>query len=128
MDRIKQILVQLLTWWNGATLGTRLATWRRGEEVGRDGQGNVYYQTDGGRRRWVIYAGEADASRVPPEWHGWLHYIWHEPPSVAPVPNKPWEKPHLPNLTGSEAAYAPSGSIRRVKPEPRSDYEAWTPD
>ena len=128
MDRIKQILAQVLTWWHGATLGTRLMTWRRGAEVGRDEQGNVYYQSDGGRRRWVIYAGEADASRVPPEWHGWLHHIWREPPSVAPVSNKPWEKPHLPNLTGSTAAYAPSGSIRRVKPEPRSDYEAWTPD
>ena len=122
------IVKQSLTWWNGQTLGTRLLTWRRGEEVGRDEQGNVYYQMDGGRRRWVIYRGESDASRVPPEWHGWLHHMWHEPPSKVPVPNQPWEKPHRPNLTGTVEAYAPAGSIRRATPEPRSDYEAWTPD
>lgn len=122
------LIKQSLTWWNGQTLGTRLHTWRVGEEVGVDEFGNRYYQSNGGQRRWVIYEGEADASRVPPEWHGWLHHMWHEPPSRAPVPNKPWEKPHVPNLTGTPEAYAPTGSIRRVRPEPRSDYEAWTPD
>ena len=125
---IPSILKQTLTWWNGQTLGTRLFTWRRGEEVGRDGRGNVYYQSDGGRRRWVIYAGESDATTVAPEWHGWLHHIWAVPPTKAPLPVKPWEKPHLPNLTGTAEAYAPSGSIRRETPEPRSDYEAWTPE
>lgn len=122
------LIKQSLTWWNGQTLGTRLHTWRVGEAVGEDEFGNLYYQSNGGQRRWVIYNGEADASRVPPEWHGWLHHIWREPPSRAPVPNKPWEKPHVPNLTGTMEAYAPTGSIRRAQPEPRSDYEAWTPD
>ena len=117
---------QLLTWWNGQTLGTRFHTWRFGERVGEDEFGNVYYQN--GRRRWVIYDGLADASRVPPEWHGWLHQSWLEPPTVKPLPNKPWEKEHLPNLTGTTMAYAPAGSIRRERPEPRSDYEAWSPE
>ena len=117
---------QVLTWWNGQTLGTRFHTWRFGERVGEDEFGNVYYQN--GRRRWVIYDGLADASRVPPEWHGWLHQSWLEPPTVKPVPNKPWEKEHLPNLTGTTMAYAPAGSIRRERPEPRSDYEAWSPE
>ena len=120
------IFKQALTWWNGQTLGTRLWTWRKGSRVGEDELGNVYYQD--GRRRWVIYAGESDASNVPPEWHGWLHHIWEEPPSEVPVPNKPWEKAHLPNLTGTPAAYAPAGSLRRARPEPRSDYEAWSPE
>ena len=117
---------QLLTWWNGQTLGTRFHTWRFGERVGEDGFGNVYYQN--GRRRWVIYNGLADASRVPPEWHGWLHQSWLEPPTVKPLPSKPWEKEHVPNLTGTAMAYAPAGSIRRERPEPRSDYEAWRPE
>lgn len=117
---------QSLTWWNGQTLGTRLFTWRKGTRVGEDELGNIYYQH--GRRRWVIYRGESDASSVPPEWHGWLHHIWEEPPSEKPVPNKPWEKEHLPNLTGTAAAYAPAGSLRKPNPAPRSDYEAWTPE
>ena len=119
-------LKQALTWWNGQTTGTRFYTWRFGSRVGEDEFGNVYYQS--GRRRWVIYAGEADASSVPPEWHGWLHQSWLEPPTEKPVPHKPWEKEHLPNLTGTTRAYAPSGSIRREVPTPRSNYEAWSPE
>ena len=124
MDLLKRIF----TWWNGQTVGTALWTRRKGTEVGRDDEGNIYYVNADKSRRWVIYNGEADASRVAPEWHGWLHHMWEEPPSKVPVPNKPWEKPHLPNLTGTPMAYAPAGSIRRTDPEPRSDYEAWTPE
>ncbi len=120
------LLKQALSWWNGQTIGTRLWTWRRGTEVGRDDLGNIYYQD--GARRWVIYLGESDASKVAPEWHGWLHHIWAEPPTVRPVPNKPWEKPHRPNMTGTPAAYAPAGSLRRATPEARTDYEAWSPE
>src|SRR5438105_12808319 len=58
------------------TFGTWLFTKLRGELVGTDDEGNRYYRdkraTDGRRRRrWVIYQGEPEASRVPPDWHGW---------------------------------------------------------
>jgi NADH:ubiquinone oxidoreductase subunit len=39
-------------------------------------QGNVFYQTRDSKRRWVIYNGEMEASRVSPDWHGWLHFTW----------------------------------------------------
>ncbi|MXQ06736.1 NADH:ubiquinone oxidoreductase subunit NDUFA12 [Alphaproteobacteria bacterium GH1-50] len=123
-----QTLLRAVTWWNGQTWGTQLFTWRKGQKVGEDNAGNVFYQTDGGKRRWVIYNGEAEASRVSPEWHGWLHHTWDKPPTEAPLKRKPWEKPHLENLTGTPAAYAPAGSIRRPDPVDRSDYEAWTPE
>lgn len=125
---ILSLVTQSLTWWNGQTLGTRLHTWRRGAAVGEDDLGNLYYQSGGGRRRWVIYNGEADASRVSPEWHAWLHHMWDDPPSLVPAKTQPWIKPHVPNMTGTVEAYAPAGSIRRATPAPRSDYEAWTPD
>jgi NADH:ubiquinone oxidoreductase subunit len=121
-------LKRMLTWWNSQTLGTQLFTWRNGQKVGEDDQGNVFYQTAGGKRRWVIYNGEMEASRVSPDWHGWLHFTWNEPPSDAPLKHKPWEKPHQENLTGTDAAYAPPGSIRRPTPAPRADYEAWQPE
>ena len=121
-------LKRLVTWWNGQTLGTQLYTSRKGVKVGEDGQGNVYYQTRDGKRRWVIYKGEAEASRVSPDWHGWLHHTWDEPPTKAPLKHKAWEKPHQENLTGTAAAYAPSGSIRRSEPAVRRDYEAWQPE
>ena len=97
-------LKRMLTWWNSQTLGTQLFTWRKGSRVGADDQGNVYYQTTGGKRRWVIYNGDMEASRVSPDWHGWLHFTWNEPPTKAPLVHKSWEKPHVENLTGSDAA------------------------
>jgi NADH:ubiquinone oxidoreductase subunit len=122
------LILRLLTWWNGQTLGTQLFTARNGQRVGRDDQGNTFYRTRDGKRRWVIYNGEMEASRISPEWHGWLHHTWDKPPTEAPVARKAWEKPHVPNLTGTAAAYAPPGSIRRAAPADRRDYDAWTPD
>ncbi|WP_040610416.1 NADH:ubiquinone oxidoreductase subunit NDUFA12 [Oceaniovalibus guishaninsula] len=121
-------LLGAVTWWNGATLNTRLWSWRKGTRVGEDEMGNTFYQTKDGQRRWVIYNGLSEASRIGPEWHGWLHHTWDEPPTTAPVLRKAWEKPHLPNLTGTDLAYAPEGSLRRVDPVVRKDYEAWTPE
>lgn len=121
-------LSQVFTWWNGQTLGTRFYTWRRGRKVGEDSQGNIYYQSADGVRRWVIYNGEAEASRVSPDWHGWLHRTWDTPPSNKPLVHKSWEKPHQENQTGTALAYAPAGSIRRDHPADRADYEAWSPE
>lgn len=124
------ILAEIFTWWHGQTFGTRVMTWRKGEKVGTDSQGNVYYRERSGKRRWVIYNGEVEASRVPPEWHGWLHYTVDEPPTVAPPVVKPWEKDHVPNLTGTVLAYAPPGSLlgAGTRPKATGDYEAWKPE
>lgn len=118
---------RMLTWWNSQTLGTQIFTARRGIKVGEDVQGNIYYQTADAKRRWVIYNGDMEATRVSPDWHGWLHFTWDQPPTETPLVHKVWEKPHLENLTGSGAAYVPAGSIRRGVPLVRVDYEAWQP-
>ncbi|MDQ2095334.1 NADH:ubiquinone oxidoreductase subunit NDUFA12 [Rhodalgimonas zhirmunskyi] len=125
---ILNTLLRSLIWWDGSTLNTQLFTWRKGVKVGEDAQGNVFYRTADGKKRWVIYNGEAEATRVDADWHGWLHHTFEEPPSKAPLPHKPWEKPHLENLTGTPLAYAPAGSIRNAAPKERSDYEAWKPE
>jgi NADH:ubiquinone oxidoreductase subunit len=122
-------LKQVFTWWNGQTLGTRFLTWRHGRKVGEDPLGNVYYQSADGGRRWVIFSGEAEASAVSPEWHGWLHHTWQDPPTMTPRQPREWERPHNPNMTGTEAAYLPPGSIIRPDPKPvRHDYEPWSPN
>ena len=123
-----KFLLRLLTWWNGQTLGTQIFTARRGVKVGEDDQGNVFYQTRDGKRRWVIYNGESEASRVSPDWHGWLHFTWDEPPTKAALAHKAWEKPHRENMTGTPLAYVPPGSILLERPVKRQDYEAWSPD
>ncbi|SDX49429.1 NADH:ubiquinone oxidoreductase subunit NDUFA12 [Roseicitreum antarcticum] len=121
-------ILRLLTWWNGQTLGTQLFTWRKGIRVGEDDQGNIFYHSADDKKRWVIYNGEIQASRVSPDWHGWLHFTWNEPPTERPLVHKVWEKAHIENLTGTPLAYAPTGSIRRTQPVERTDYEAWQPE
>ncbi|MFQ6756409.1 NADH:ubiquinone oxidoreductase subunit NDUFA12 [Cereibacter sphaeroides] len=122
------ILKRAITWWTGQTLGTQLFTWRNGVKVGEDEQGNLFYTSKDGKRRWVIYNGEIEASRIGADWHGWLHNTWDDPPTSKPLAHKPWEKPHVENLTGTAAAYTPPGSIRRTEPVARRDYEAWQPE
>ena len=120
-------LLRAVTWWNGQTLNTQLFTTWRGVKVGEDAAGNLFYQTRDRRRRWVIYNGEIEASRVSPDWHGWLHFTWDKAPTDAPLAHRAWEQPHQENLTGTALAYAPAGSIRRAAPAERRDYEAWSP-
>lgn len=119
---------RLFTWWNSQTLGTQMFTLARGVRVGEDAEGNRFYRTRDGKRRWVIYNGETEASRISPEWRGWLHFTSSETPAERPRERKTWEKPHEPNQTGTPDAYAPPGSLRKVAPARKKDYEAWTPE
>jgi NADH:ubiquinone oxidoreductase subunit len=125
---ILNTLLRAVTWWNGATLNTQIFTARKGVKVGEDNEGNVFYRTADDSKRWVIFNGEAEASRVDPDWHGWLHRTWDEPPTDKPLAHKAWEKPHQENLTGTALAYTPAGSLRRAEPVERKDYEAWSPE
>jgi NADH:ubiquinone oxidoreductase subunit len=130
---MKLFIIRLFSWWHGATLNTLFHTWRKGERVGEDDQGNVYYQggtdSEGRTRRWVIYNGESEASRVPPGWHGWLHHRVDVAPSQEDYQPRAWQKAHNPNLTGSAMAYRPKGSIlgQDKRPVVTGDYEAWSP-
>src|ERR1700733_7895729 len=54
----------IFSWWKSATYGTLMTTWFSGEAVGTDEFGNRYYQTKDGKRRWVLYNGTVEASRV----------------------------------------------------------------
>mmetsp|Transcript_37470 Transcript_37470/g.98282 ORF Transcript_37470/g.98282 Transcript_37470/m.98282 type:complete len:104 (+) Transcript_37470:14-325(+) len=101
---ILNTVVRALTWWHGQTFGTQLFTWRKGVKVGEDDQGNLYYTNKDKSKRWVIFNGEIEASRVSPDWHGWLHWTWNETPSDKPLAHKAWEQPHQENLTGTALA------------------------
>ena len=119
----------IFTWWTGNTFGTWLKTVFKGREVGRDAEGNIYYTDKRDQRRWVIYRVDNDSSRVPPEWHLWLHRTRIDPPSEVPLPVKAWERPWRPNPTGSALAEVPRGSLaaggRRAAAA--ADYRAWQP-
>jgi len=124
------------------TIGTRLMTMLRGELVGSDAAGNRYYrdksqkklEKGGGRfsreKRWVIYNGEPEASRVPPEWHAWLHHTVDDVPADGGKLKYAWQQPHQPNLTGTPDAYRPPGSLLRGghRQAAAGDYEPWQPE
>jgi len=135
--RMKQFFLKLFTWWNGQTFGTQLWTRRYGELVGEDEQGNRYYRTRGGaidpalgfERRWVIFNGYAEASRIPTGWHGWMHHVVDVPPTEENYQPREWQKPHQPNPTGTPNAYRPAGSTLAggKRPKATGDYQPWTP-
>ena len=134
---MKTFLVRFFTWWNGQTFGTQWSTKRHGEFVGDDEFGNRYYRTKGGKidpalglnRRWVIYNGVAEASTVPASWHGWLHHTVDVAPTEESYTPREWEKPHIPNMTGTPEAYRPPGSTLASgrRPKATGDYQPWTP-
>jgi len=127
------ILGKIFTWWDGATIGTSWYSLRKGKRVGEDIFGNKYYElrkpAEGESRRWVIYDGANDASRVPPEWHGWLHHSYDDvPESHLPQP-RVWEKEYSPNPTGTAEAYRPAGALESggIRSAATGDYESWNP-
>ncbi len=105
------------------------------QKVGLDQLGNKYYSAKAKPgykkdRRWVIYKDTPDASKVPPEWHGWLHHQSDVIPAETKTSfRRPWQKPHRPNMTGTNRAYRPPGHILEggKREAATGDYEAWTP-
>lgn len=128
--RFVNFLIHIFTWWNSQTPGTRFFTWRKGERVGEDEQGNVYYQMRGGERRWVIYNGLAEPSRISADWHGWLHYTVDTPPVDEAYEAKSWQLPHRANYTGTPYALRPGGSLYGggKRQATSGEYEAWSPE
>ncbi len=125
-----------------AQIGTALFTRRHGELVGTDALGNRYYRDRRGKTprsfaasmykegRWVIYKGEPEATKVPPEWHGWLHHQTKDVPAADNPLRRTWQVPHQINPTGTEEAYRPQGHTLKGEHRARAtgDYEAWTPE
>ncbi|CAG0901362.1 unnamed protein product [Darwinula stevensoni] len=100
---------------------------RWGQYVGEDKYGNKYYENKFffmGRSRWVEYppnvGTDYDASMVPAEWYGWLHYKTDNLPTKVPPVKYPWMLEHSPNTSGSNQAYFPYSTTRQK-------IEPWLP-
>lgn len=111
-------------------IGTRLTIWWSAEQIGEDEFGNRYYQDKkplklGHKRRWVIYNGISEASKISADWHGWMHHTAPQPPEVQK--KYFWEKQHQPNLSGTDAAYFPKGSIKNKTHPEILPYQPWRP-
>lgn len=110
-------------------LGALVDVFLSGTLVGADTFGNRYY-TNKKNRRWVVFRGTTEASKVPPEWQQWLNRVEDTAPvGTAAAPRFFWQKPHLPNLTGTVHAYRPPGHImgKGARDKATGDYEPWQP-
>ena len=82
---------QIFTWWNHQTLGTRIYTFIFGKFKGKDYFGNKYYQSKSGKR-WVIYNGEVDSSKIPNEWFSWIHFMKNKIENTQQLNKFEWQK------------------------------------
>ncbi len=90
-------------------------------KIGSDEFGNQYFLHKKNGKRFVIYNGVAEPSKVPMEWHGWLHYTTNALPNHSQSHKFSWQKIHLPNLTGTKNAHIPKNSTSQ-------QYQAWKPE
>ena len=112
-------LKKIFTWWNKDTFGTRIKTLISGKLIGTDIYGNKYYENSKGKR-WVIYSGEIDASKIPVEWYSWIDFTANKIEKTHDLKKYDWQKPHQPNLTGTDSAYYPyknkNVNVKKYKP------------
>ena len=116
------------------SLGTTLYTWFYGNIVGNDSNDNKYYCNsknfeDLDSKRWVIFNGNIEATKIPPHWHAWLHKSIDVPP-INYAHQYSWQKDHEQNMTGTDQAYYPDSHplSKSFKAEAiKEEYESWKP-
>jgi len=91
--------------------------------AGEDEFGNKYYisnkkNSENRYTRYVIYSGKKEATKIPPMWHAWVHYMSDEVPDSSK--QYKWQKEKSPNKTGTKEAYSPVGHKLQK-------YESWQP-
>ena len=116
------------------SLGTTLYTWFYGNFVGKDSNENKYYcnsknAEDLDSKRWVIFKGTIEATKIPPHWHSWLHKSIDVPP-INYSHQYDWQKDHEQNMTGTDQAYYPDSHplSKSFKADAiKEEYESWKP-
>ena len=114
------IFKEIFTWWNHQTFGTRIYTTIFGKLIGKDEYGNKYFESKKGKR-WVIYNGEVEATKISNEWYSWMHFTNNKISNTKKTERYDWQKPHKPNQTGSEHAYRPDKKNNNIKKK----YKSW---
>ncbi len=116
-------LKQIFTWWHRQTVGTFIYTLFTGKLMGKDQFGNKYYKNSKDRR-WVIFKNNIEASKIPPEWHAWIHFTNRNVP-LDENEKFSWQKKYVENLTGTSEAYKPDGSLTSESQIKNKKYETW---
>jgi len=115
------------------------STLKIGELKGMDQFGNKYYENNDyplGQNRWVEFGKKTtipEASRIPPEWHLWIHQAAKVPATKLEETPKKFHANHIENPTGNPEAYSPTSFLLNPKnlknPKGKSDgIEEWDPE
>ncbi len=120
---MNSFLKQIFTWWHRQTIGTLIYTLFFGKFIGKDEFGNKYFSSSKGKR-WVIYKDTVESSKIPSEWHLWIHFLTNDKPSDN-LRKFAWQKKHEENLTGTIKAYKPDGSLTSDSKKNMKKYETW---
>lgn len=95
-----------------------------GKCVGTDQFGNAYYcHRRNSSKRWVVYKGNPEATKIPPHWYSWIHGFTQIPLNYEDAYS--WQKKHHPNLTGTLKAHKPCDTTLKAKH--RTGYTPWRP-
>ncbi len=103
-------------------------------KIGIDEFGNSYFEQKSSpsisikKKRFVIYRGQVEASKIPSQWHRWLHYTCDEVPVNINTHKNSWQKIHLPNLTGTTYQHSPINTETKKRKAVSCDYESWKPN
>ena len=114
---------QIFVWWHKQTIGTFIYTLFSGKFVGKDEFNNKYYSNSRGKR-WVIYNSRVESSKIPPEWHLWIHFLTNNKPCDKKIKFN-WQKKHEENLTGTTRKYQPEGMLSSDSKKNIKKYETW---
>lgn len=102
--------------------------------IGTDQFGNQYYERLGGeiygRHRWVVYANKKEytPTSVPPEWHGWLHFINDLNPVNSTFPEPVYKKAWMKHPSGTPDQYLPKGSWQNPYKRNWEKYSYYDPN
>ena len=111
----------IFTWWNNQTFGTFLVTLFSGTYVGKDELGNKYYKNKK-NKRWVIYSGNIEATKITSDWYLWMHHTIDKIPEDKDKKKYSWQKKHTENQTGTKHSYKPT---KIKKNDIKKKYETW---
>ncbi len=96
-----------------------------GKKIANDKFGNKYYMVFIDmlfikiEKRYVLYNGIKDSSKIPPEYNNWL---MGNVDDISTLQTRAWVKSHLPNLSGTKLAYYPKEDNLNSKKK-----QAWKP-
>ncbi len=95
------------------------------KKIGKDELGNTYYESYsqdylGRKKRTVIYKGLAEPTKIPSEWHSWIHFLNDNIPKTH-QDRYNWQKFRQPNHTGSKSDNINNGWIKK------DSYIKWQP-